>query len=53
MQTTGISKDLSLAINFLEELLNNKDSATIIETIKNYKESKNSNNHGLINYNID
>ena len=42
MQTTGISKDLSIAIDFLEELLNNKHSEMVIETIKKYKKTKNS-----------
>ena len=53
MQTMGASTDLSLAIDFLEELLNNKDSDTVIKTIKKYKEMKNSGEIGLNNFNIE
>jgi hypothetical protein len=47
MQTTGvsgaaISENLSFAISRLEEMLNKQDSEAILQTIKNYKQSKNS-----------
>jgi|GEM_PF-3251957 len=53
MQAAGISKDLSMAINFLEEILNNKDSETVIETIKKYKETKITDKSALKNFSID
>lgn len=53
MQTVGLSKDLSTAINFLEEILNNKDSEAVIETIKKYKQMKANNEIGAQNFSID
>ena len=41
MQITGISENLSTAISFLEDLLNNKDGEAVIENIKKYKKTKN------------
>ncbi len=43
MQLTGETQNLSQAINFLEELLN-KDGQAVIDTIKKYKELKNTDN---------
>lgn len=40
MQTAQLSKNLSLAINCLEEILNNQDCEAVLETIKKYKEMK-------------
>ncbi len=42
MHTAQISKNLSMAINCLEEILNNQDCDTVFETIKKYKEMKGS-----------
>ncbi len=53
MQTAEISKDLSTALHFLEEILNNKDGDAVIETIKKYKQMKNSGSSGLTNFSID
>ena len=53
MHTAEISKDLSTALNFLEEILNNKDSGAVIETIKKYKQMKNSSNSSVTNIFID
>ncbi len=53
MRTTEISKDLSIAINFLEEILNNKNSEAVIETIKKYKQMKTSNEITSQNFSID
>jgi hypothetical protein len=44
MQTTGIpgtavSNSLSVAINYLEDMLNKPDGETVIQTIKNFKQS--------------
>lgn len=41
MQGTEISENLSAAINYLEELLNNKDGDTVIQNIKKYKKTRN------------
>jgi hypothetical protein len=46
MQTTGIpriaiSNSLSVAINYLEDMLNKPDGEAVIQTIKNYKQSEN------------
>ncbi|OGI02921.1 MAG: hypothetical protein A2Y25_09920 [Candidatus Melainabacteria bacterium GWF2_37_15] len=48
MQITGISENLSTAITFLEEILNNKDGEAVIENIKNYKKTKNQEEFELI-----
>lgn len=53
MQTTGVSKDLSLAMDCLEDLLNNNDGEIVIETIKNYKKMKSSSTIESINFKID
>lgn len=53
MQTAQISKDLSLAINFLEDLLNNKDSEAVIETIKKYKQMKTSDSLNMGNFSLE
>jgi hypothetical protein len=44
MQTTGIqraavSNSLSVAINYLEDMLNKQDGEAVIETIKSFKQS--------------
>lgn len=49
MQTTGtsraaVSSSISVAIGYLEEMLNKQDGEDVLQTIKNYKQSKNSNN---------
>lgn len=44
MQAAGTdknSRDLSAAIGYLEELLNNKDGESVIAAIKKYKQSQN------------
>ncbi len=52
MQTVEISKELTTAISFLEELLNNKDGTAVIEAIKKYKQSSTANDTGLHNFNL-
>ncbi len=41
MQGTGITENLSAAINFLEDILNDHDGEAVIENIKQYKKTKN------------
>lgn len=41
MQITRISKNLSEAINTLEEILNNADGEALLENIKKFKQTKN------------
>jgi len=41
MQGTSLTENLSLAITYLEEILNNNDSDAVLENIKKYKKTKN------------
>lgn len=40
MQVLENKESLSLAISFLEEILNTRDGETVIENIKKYKKTK-------------
>ncbi len=40
MQTVAVSKELDLAIESIEKLLNEKDGEFILEAVKNYKQNK-------------
>ena len=48
MQVTGISENLSAAISFLEDILNNNDGETVIQNIKKYKQTNNAEDIELI-----
>jgi len=39
MQTVDMSKDLSFAIDVVEEILNSKDGDVFLHTIKKYKQT--------------
>lgn len=40
MQTMDVSKDLSFAIDAVEEILNSKDGNAFLNTIKEFKQSR-------------
>ncbi|MFH0703271.1 MAG: hypothetical protein V2B14_07050 [bacterium] len=47
MQAIDISSELSLAINSVESLLNEKDGEFVLEVIKKYKKHKNLDSYTL------
>ena len=53
MRTTEISRELSTAITFLEDLLNDENGENLLDTIKQYKELKNTSDADLTNYSLD
>ena len=53
MQAINPSKNLSLAINYLEEALNEQDGKILLDTIKKYKETKSSDCYEVENFKID
>ncbi len=48
MQIMDISKDLSYAIDLVEEILNGNDGDVFLESIKKYKQTKELDNHTLL-----
>ena len=40
MQTVDVSKDLSFAIDAVEEILNSKDGDSFLHTIRRFKQSR-------------
>ena len=53
MQATKLSGNLSIAINCLEDVLNQNDGESIIDSIKQYKEDKNLDKIELTNFKVD
>ena len=48
MQTVDVSKDLSFAIDVVEEILNSKDGDAFLHTIRKYKQSREIDNNSLL-----
>jgi len=47
MQTIDVSKDLSFAVNVVEEILNSKDGDTFLHKIRKYKQTGEIDNSAL------
>lgn len=48
MYTVDVSKDLSYAIDIIEEILNSKDGDSFVDSIRNYKQTKEVDDIGLM-----
>jgi len=47
MQTVDVTKDLSFAVNVVEEILNSKDGDAFLHTIRKYKQTGEIDNSAL------
>jgi hypothetical protein len=48
MQTIDLTKDLSFAIDVVEEILNSKDGESFISSLRAYKQTKELDNSALL-----